>query len=237
MPTKIKNFKKSIVIAGLLAISANALADELMKDFDSLGGNDVLLEQTKALQGQSSTYIVQDRIVSRRHRFEISPEYSNVLGGDAYNQTTQYGININYHINPRWSVGVKSTHMINSLKPEAESLITDTSILGKAYIPDVDYPISQNIALISWYPIYGKMNVLDKGVAHFDLYFLAGSGDIELKSGRTQTTTAGTGLGLWLSQHLTTRFEVRYQTYTAKNYRGEQKMDLTVGSMQMGYLF
>ncbi len=229
--------KAYFVICCMIIVSLQATADELMKDFDSLGGNDVLLEKTQALQGKSTTYVVQNRIVNRRGRVELSPEYSNVLGGDPYTATSQWGLNAHLHLNPRWSVGVKYSHMVNSLKAEGENLISDTSILGRAYIPDIDYPISQTMALVNWYPIYGKMNILDAGISHFDVYLVLGNGQIELKSGRTSTWTGGAGVGLWISQHLATRLELRYQSYEAQNYQGKQKMDLTVASVQTGYLF
>ena len=57
-----------------------------------------------------------------------------------------------------------------------------------------------------------------------------------LRSGTKPTYTAGGGLGMWFSQHLTSRLEARYQTYQAERFSGTQKMDLTVLSLQIGYL-
>jgi outer membrane beta-barrel protein len=84
--------------------------------------------------------------------------------------------------------------------------------------PKVDAPQDSGIATITYYPIYGKLNLFDMGVAHFDVYTLAGYGRMNLKDNTglkssTDVITAGGGLAVWLSQHFATRFEVRYETY------------------------
>ncbi len=225
-----------VCLLGLLVIGSTAQAGELLKDFDTLGGNDVLLEKAKALNPDATISIVQDRVVSRRRRVEIAPEFSTVMGGDSYNKTSEMGLNAQYHFTPRWSIGAKYSFASNSISPEGEYLLQDTSATGKAQIPDIDYPKSQMLALINWYPIYGKMNLLDKGVAHFDIYLLGGAGNVELRSGSKSTYTAGGGVGIWWSQHLTTRAELRYQTYNAKRYDRETPMNLTIAGLQIGYL-
>lgn len=208
----------------------------LLKDFDTLGGNDVLLDKARALNPDSSISIVQDRVVSRRKRLELSPEVATVLGGDAYNSTTMFAMNAHYHLTPRWSVGAKYAYNTNRLRDEGRYLINDTAVSGAGQIPDIDYPKSEISALVNWYPIYGKMNLYDLGVAHFDVYALGGVGQITLNSGGTMTYTAGGGIGLWWSQHLTTRAELRYQTYEAQRYDGSTRMNLTVAGIQIGYL-
>lgn len=241
---------KLILSAAVLTASVTAFAaDEtsapaakptesggLMKDFDSLGGNDVLLDKARALNPDSTISIVQDRIVNRRKRIELSPEIAGVFGGDAYNSTTMYGINAHYHFTPRWSVGVKYLYDTNKLTKEGQYLIDDTSVNGSGVIPDIDYPKSELMALVNWYPIYGKMNLYDLGVAHFDFYLLGGAGQIQLDSGSTSTFTAGGGLGIWWSKHLTTRAELRYQTYEAQRFTGSTRMNLTVAGLQIGYM-
>lgn len=228
--------KTFLLTSSLITVFVVSARAELMKDFDSLGGNEALIEKAKVLQPEKSEYIVQNRTVDRRNRVEIAPEFTSVMGGDAYLRTQMMGMNAHYHITPRWSAGVKYGYMANQLRPEGENLITDTTVTGKAFIPAIDYPKQEILALINWYPIYGKMNLLEKGVLHFDLYLLAGAGQIELKSGNKTTYTAGTGIGMWFSQHLTSRLEFRYQNYKATNYTGENNMDLTLASLQMGYL-
>ena len=208
----------------------------ILKDFDTLGGNDVLLDKAKALNPETRVRVVQNRIVSRRNRVELAPEYSNVLGGDPYNKTQNVGINVHYHITPNWSVGAKYAYSFNELRPEGNSLINDPNVASQALIADIDYPKSQMMALVNWYPFYGKLNIFDLGVAHFDVYAIGGYGTIELKSGRHPTYTGGGGVGFWISQHLTARAEVRYQEFKAQHYNGEVEMNTTVLGLQVGYL-
>ena len=220
---------------GAMVLGSAAHAD-IMKDFDTLGGNDVLLEKARALNPDAQVRIVQDRGVSRRSRLEVAPEIGFVLGGDSYNRTQNVGANLTWHFVPEWSLGLRYAYSFNSLRPEGEYLLSDTSVEGKAKIPDIDWPKQQALAIINWYPVYGKMNLYDLGVVHFDIYALAGGGTIELKSGQTPTYTAGGGIGMWFSQHLSTRFELRWQGYNAKRFKGEEAMNTTVGSVQIGYM-
>jgi outer membrane beta-barrel protein len=227
--------KTSFLILGLLLSTVSARAD-IMEDFDNLGGNDVLMEKAKALEPDANISVVQDRVVNRFRRFEVSPEFASVLGGDSYLNTRGYGVNAHFHINPHWSLGVKYNSMTNELSPEGKNLINDSGLLGKNIVPEMDYPKDQVLATVSFYPIYGKLNMFNKGIAHFDVYALAGGGNINLRSGSKSTLTAGGGVGFWVSQHLTTRFEMRYQTYDTQRTDGNAKIDLTVASLQMGYL-
>lgn len=236
-----KNMNIGKVLLGLALVTGlfsaeTAMSADLMKDFDTLGGNDVLLEKAKALNPEAQIRIVQDRVVSRRRRVEISPEFSSVLGGDAYNMTSNLGLNVHYHFTPQWSVGLKYSYSFNQLRQEGEYLINDVSVSGKAQIPQIDFPKQQAQLVVNWYPIYGKMNLYDLGVVHFDIYALAGGGQIELKSGMTTSYTAGGGIGLWVSQHISTRFELRYEGYTAKRYTGDTNMNTTVAGIQVGYM-
>lgn len=228
-------FLKLALGASLLSAGLSAQAG-LMEDFDSLGGNDVLMEKALALEPERKISVVQNRIVGRTMRFELSPEFASVLGGDSYLDTRVYGVNAHFHINPHWSLGLKYNTMTNSLSPEGQNLIDDSSLLGKNIVPEMDYPLDQKMATLSFYPIYGKLNVFDRGIVHFDVYALAGYGQISLKSGTKGTYTAGGGVGLWFSQHLTTRLEMRYQNYESERSNGKSTMEVTVASLQVGYL-
>ena len=232
-----QSLARVLTVAALVLGSAQAFAEDgLLKDFDTLGGNDALMQNAKELNPDASIRVVQERIVTRRNRVEIAPEFTSVLGGDPYNKTTELGLNFHYHITPHWSVGLKYGYAFNQLRPEGENLIADTAATGKSQVPDIDYPKQEAMVMANWYPIYGKMNLYDLGVTHFDLYTVIGAGQVELKSGYTGTYTAGAGFGIWWSQHLTTRAELRYQTYQATRYSGPADMNLTVASVQIGYL-
>jgi outer membrane immunogenic protein len=228
------NFKILLTIFSFLLL--DIAQAEIMEDFDTLGGNKVLLDKVKDMTPDAQISIVQDRTVSRRNRFEFSPELATVAGGDSYNITRTMGMNAHYHITPQWSLGVKYEKAFNKLTNEGQALVAQAEETGQALIPDIDYPKQSTMALINFYPIYGKMNLYDMGILHFDFYGIAGYGQISLRSGNTPTYTFGGGMGMWFSQHLTSRLEARYQNYQATRYTGKTSMDLTVLSLQIGYL-
>lgn len=215
--------------------SAVVFAD-VLKDFDGLGENKDLFDRAKALNPDMQITVVQDRAVSRRQRLEISPEISRLLAGDTYVDSFAYGINGQYHFNPRWSAGVKYTYFTSELNKEGQNLINDTDANGQPIIPDIDYPKSSVMGFINFYPIYGKLNLLGLGITHFDIYLNLGYGSITLASGASNLLNAGGGIGLWWSQHLTTRLEVRYHTYEAQQNNQSVGIDNTVLGVQMGYM-
>ena len=222
---------KFFVLINLTALFACSAFADILKDFDSLGGNDVLINRAKVLQPEKEVKVVQNRIVDRRWRNEFSASYSNVIGGDAYLQTQVLGLDYHLHINPYWSVGVSYFSAFNKLSREGRFLI-DTDAL----IPDIDhadqgYELTGNFA-----PIYGKINMFDMGVLQFDVYAIVTYGKIKLKSGETDTYTVGAGLGLWISQHLTSRLEIRQRFYEAQRFGGATNIETTVASFSLGYM-
>lgn len=227
---------KNLILLIVLILGFGAQASDVMKDFDNLGGNAVLLEKVKAIEPQKQTKIVQNRVVNRHKRIEIAPEFSSVLGGDAYLNTAGFGLTGQFHFNPYVSFGARYTRLSNALSAEGENLIKESAITGQSTIPDVDPAQSQTMAIVNFYPIYGKLNLFNKAVTHFDVYAALGYGTMTLKSGATPTWSGGAGIGFWLSQHLSTRFEVNYQTYEAKRVAGPEKMNLTTAGLQVGYL-
>lgn len=233
---------KLILLSLLFSVSARAQDAETTPDFDSLGGNTILLQRAKALEPEKDLRIIQGRTVDRRHRVEIAPEFAGTFGGDSYVQSKAVGLNLNYHFTPRFSVGLKYNYNFNSLTSEGENMYN--AALAEYYAdpenptapyPEVDYVKDQALALVNWYPFYGKMNVFDH-VVQFDFYALGGWGQMRLRSGPTETYTAGGGVGFWITQHFSTRLEMRYQNYTAKYINSERDMDLTIGSVQMGWI-
>jgi outer membrane beta-barrel protein len=232
---------KSVLIV-LCLITAGAHAD-IGQEFEGLGGNRVLLDKAKELNPEKEVSIVQERVVSRRNRVELAPEFLGSFGGDTYSRTSGLGLNVHYHITPRWSLGARYAYNFNSLTPEgkaavdrAEEDFRHNPTSPTAAVPTLDYPRSEMFASLYWYPIYGKMNLLDKGIAHFDLYALAGYGRVSLSSGSVPSYTAGGGFGFWWTQHFASRVEMRYQTYTAKYFDTSTKLDLAIASLQLGWL-
>ncbi|MEK6556100.1 MAG: outer membrane beta-barrel domain-containing protein [Bdellovibrionota bacterium] len=252
--------KINALIIMLLLISNSAMAqstttetttpaaanDSLLKDFDSLSGNDVLMDRGNVLSPEIKTQIVQNRIVKRIKRFEFNPQYSNVFGGNPYVNTNMLGLATQFHFNYRWSLGLRYDYAFNELNNEGKTMAkqripvrdsTGTIVGFEPTIPAVDFIKQSYMATVNWYPIYGKFSLYDMGVVHFDAYALAGGGQVELASGNSDALTAGAGMAFWFSQHLTSRIEVRWMGYEAQPYVGKNEdVDLTMGTLSLGYL-
>lgn len=233
---------KYLGLFATLFLSSLAFA-QVEQEVDSFGGNEALYLKAKALNPEVENEVIQNRFVERTHRFELAPELSGVSGGDAYNRTTNAGLNVHYHINPSWSVGLKYNYAFNTLTPEGKAMVEKASQAAATnpkdpnYLyPQVIYPKSETLALVNWYPIVGKLSFGKYGVAHFDTYLLAGYGSLELSSGSSAATTLGVGMGFWLNKNLTTRLEYRGQQYKAEYYNKTENMMTGVGSVQMGWM-
>lgn len=200
-------------------VSTQSPRKDLKKEFATLGDSQEVVERIKNLDNDQKVRVVQNRMVDRNNRLEMDLNYAYSGGGDSYVKTQNLGAKAEYHINPRWSLGVEYQRAYNALTPEGESQFDKALAAQKIdpastdRFPAVDYPLNSQLATISYYPIYGKLNLFDSGIAQFDIYAQLGYGRISLYSGSTSLASAGIGAGIWLSQRVTTRIEVRYQKY------------------------
>lgn len=238
-----------ILIAAVALASAGSFAEaagkktriDAAQDIDALGGNEDLMERAAALNAETRSRIVQSRVVDRHHRLELGVLYGGNAGGDSYLQSQMFGASMDYHINPRVSLGVRYNNYRNDLTPEGQRVFDQAreaySQGGRAYvIPDIDYPLESLIATVNWYPIYGKTNLLDWGIAQFDMYLLGGGGQMKLSSGSTSVMTGGAGLGFWINQHVTARAELRYQNYKDQVITGSRNIQSVVGTLALGWI-
>jgi outer membrane beta-barrel protein len=248
-----KTFKTlSLIVSMSLLLGLNASAQDtkttttskkkinVSQDIDGLGGNDALMDMAEALHPETRARIVQDRLVDRNMRFEFGINYGAIVGGDSYVNTQNFGAQIDFHINPRWSLGVRYYDFSNSLSSEGQRVFTQYDqdrATGRVYSrPDIDYAYNERIAVVNWYPIYGKTSLLDMGVAQFDFYLVGGGGQIELETGTTGVWTGGLGMGLWISKHITARLEGRYQNYTDQISTGSRNINSFMGTVGFGFL-
>jgi outer membrane beta-barrel protein len=210
------------------------------KDVDGLGGNDALLEMSEKLNPETKSRIVQDRIVDRHNRLEVGINYGGVMGGTTYLQTQNVGATLDFHLTPRWSFGARYYNYQNKLTPEGQRAFDEAranyAAGNRATIVDIDTPYNAKMAVISWYPVYGKINFFDKAIAQFDFYLLAGGGQIELESGPTSLATAGLGFGLWMTKHLSARAEIRYQGYKDQIVTGERNISSAAATVGLGWI-
>ncbi len=235
-------FKYKMIVLVLVMLAPLMSSADIMEGFDSLGGNDVLLDRAKSLNPEAEIRVVQDRIVPRRWRHEFNVGYSNFIGGDSLVNTQSVNFDYHIHINPRWSVGAKYLKTYNGLSNEGEALVGTGGELkdrlkdDEAIIPELDEPTQGYLGVLNYYPIYGKLNMFNSGIVHFDVYLTLGYGQMELQSAASETYTVGGGVGFWISNHLTSRLELRQQFYDSERFTGKQQMNMTIATFSMGYM-
>ena len=197
-----------------------AQSDKSLKsDFDTLGDNKVFTERVKQMDQDKRVRIVQNRIVDLHNRFEIAGTYGYNAGGDSYVTTQSLGGILEYHFSPKFSMGLRYQKYYNELTNEGKAQY-DAARAAQANDPasaqkfaGIDYPEQVGLVTMSYSPIYGKINLFDMSVAHFDIYVLAGYGQMELQSGNSDVITGGVGSGIWLTQNFSARLEARYESY------------------------
>jgi outer membrane immunogenic protein len=228
----------AIIFLSLMASGANA---QVSKELSTLGSNKDVSKRASSLESRSRVAIVQGRTVPRDWRFELGASYGPVAVGDSYLITQNFGGQIDLHVTPKFSLGVRYAKAFNSLTAEGKQRF-DAARAAKLRgesdwkVPDLDYPDSSLMGVVNWYMFYGKMNFFDISVVQFDIYSLAGYGTQTLASGNTPTWTAGGGIGFWITNHITSRMELRYQSYQDQVYTGARDLNLIVANFGVGVL-
>lgn len=246
--------KKWIVLIALVFVSGPAFAKakkskaapqnktiNMESQLDSLGSNQDIIDKARALQPNNSMKIVQKRAVDRDLRLELGLNYGYVAGGDTYIQTQNLGASLDFHITPRWSIGARYIDNRNDLTSEgkrvfdiaaAKQAAGDTSFV----VPAVDFPLETYMAVVNFYPIYGKVSWFESSVSQFDLYLLAGGGQVKLTSGTAPIYTGGVGVGMWWTNRFSTRVEARYQNYKDQVLSGERNINSMVMQIGLGFM-
>ena len=241
--------RKLFVLLAIFAAASNAMAAtqtaakprrSLINDLDSLGSNKGIAERAKAIDADNRIRVVQNRTVDRTMRFEFGVNYGTVAGGDSYINTNQLGFMADFHIVPMISIGVRHFSAYNSLSSEGKRVFDNASTqqaAGNDYIrPAVDYPVQSNLATVTLYPLYGKLNFFNVGISQFDVYVLGGYGQMQTQSHSSPTYMGGGGVGIWWSQHFSSRIEARYQGYQDKIYSGTRDQGTTSFSVGIGFM-
>lgn len=233
---KHKNFSLALILLGVVLSSAAQA-----QDFDSLGSNKGVLNRAKSMSTQQNVRIVQKRAVDRDMRFEFGVGYGAVAGGNSYLSTQPLLGSADFHFTPRISIGARYAQYNNQLTREGQSQF-EAARAAKAAgslsydVPEVDFPVSSILGTVSYYPIYGKLNFFDLTVVQFDLYVLGGYGQMQLKSGVSNTWTAGGGIGFWWTKYVSSRMEIRHQAYQDQVYTGKRDVGMIVGTIGLGIL-
>ncbi len=229
-----------VSVLTVTALSSNFAFANANDELESLGSNQQIVRRANQLDAHTRVGVVQGRTVDRHWRFEVQGVYTPLNTGDSYLNTQDIGGELDLHINPKFSLGVRYQWARSSLTSEAnqqfQTANTARANSSNYSVPSIDVPQSQVLAMADWYMFYGKMNFFDLSVVQFDIYSLAGYGQVQLSSGSSPTWTAGGGIGFWLTNHLTSRFELRYQTYTDQSYAGSRNLSTVAANFGFGIL-
>lgn len=236
----LKHLFSVLALASVASFASQARAT-VSDDLSSLGSNAESVKRANRLESRSRIAIVQNRTVDRHWRLELGANYGAVAGGDSYVNTQNASINADLHISPKFSLGVHYAKAFNQLTPEGKNQFDRAQAMKNAgqlnyNYAAIDYPESSILGIVNWYMMYGKINFFDMSVIQFDIYSLVGGGQVQLASGSAPTYTAGGGIGFWISQHVTSRLEVRYQGYTDHVYTGDRNLNLIVANLGIGVL-
>jgi len=222
------------------AKKSNARNDSVLSSIDSLGSNRPLAEKAKAIDGNNKVSVVQNRLVDRNLRLELGVSYGLISGGDSYINSQNLGFMADFHIIPQLSIGARHSEYYNELTSEGKRVFDDAQkkqAAGDPYTrPDVDYPLSSTMGVLTVYPLYGKLNFFNIGVTQFDIYLMGGYGQMRLSSGNSGTWTGGGGVGIWWTNLLSSRIEVRHQGYEDKIYTGSRQQGVTHFTAGLGFM-
>ncbi len=217
MKTRIQQF---ILITQLVSTIAYAETKSLQNDFKTLGDNAEVVERVQKLDSRQKVRVVQNRMMDRTNRLEAAVNAGLLSGGDSYVQTKNLGLMLQYHLTPRWSFGISYEKNYNKLTDEgtkqyelAYQCQKDDSSCRQLF-PAVDFPMDTKMVSVSFYPIYGKLNLFDSKIAQFDIFTSLAYGQKALASGVSNVFAGSVGVGIWLNTFLTARLEGRFENYT-----------------------
>lgn len=237
-----KNLKTLSILLIVSAVSSSAFAQKSSKALQSLGTQESLMEKAQPAVPANTYRVVQRRAINMDYVSEFSASAGAVNGGDSYYRSKTLGLQYDFHFNRWFSIGARHTFFYNDLTPEGKNRAdiaqaADDVSFGAGYWPQMDYPISQTLGTINFYPLYGKMSWFESTVSYFDFYVMAGGGTYRLRSGSTGVGTAGMGLGMWWTQNVSSRIEVRYQQYNDMlTWKDPRRVENTVAMFSMGFM-
>ena len=170
---------KKILISTLLilAFPIASMGEGLEQKLDELNIPD---DKVTPVLSKDTLYIVNTRYSSLINRHEIGVQGSHNFTADSHLDVKQVSGSYRYHLNSKWSFGLRYNYYSNELTSAGQRLLDDKQI-----IPDQDFAFNSQEAFVTYNTIYGKLRWSEETVVYFDQYFSLGAGQIELASGKT----------------------------------------------------
>ncbi len=196
--------------------------------------DDLLLPDDKVtpVLSQDKFYIINQRYSSLINRHEVTLQGAHNFTADSHLDVKQSALTYRYHLNSRWSFGLRYNYYTNKLTTTGEKLLQDRQI-----VPDQDFAYNSQEIFATFNTIYGKLRWSSDTVVYFDQYISLGGGQIELASGKTNHGLLDLGLAFWVGQNFSLRTGLKNEFYNQNQLNGTQFMHNAMGYMEIGYLF
>ena len=221
--------KYSLLILIGLCSSISFANTGLEKKLESLN---IPSDRVNPLVVQEKLYVVNKRYSSLKNRHELSLAGGKNLIGDAHLDNTLASLAYRYHINSKWSVGLRYSEYYNELSGSGKKLFDNRNLL-----PDSDFALNSYEAFVNFNTIYGKLRVSPSMIVYFDQYISLGYGNINLASGETQNLIADIGFSFWVGKHFSARLGMKNEFYEQQKINGNRNVHNAQGYLEFGYLF
>lgn len=226
---------KYLLLLSLLFASSTFANDEakteraLDKKLD-----DLLIPDDKVtpVLSQDKFYVVNTRYSSLINRHEFTLQGAHNFTADSHLDVKQAALSYRYHLNSKWSFGLRYNRYTNELTSAGQKLLDDKQI-----VPDQDFAYNSQEIFATYNTIYGKLRWSADTVVYFDQYISLGAGQIELASGKTNHGMLDLGLAFWLGKNASMRVGLKNEFYNQQQLSGERFMHNAMGYLEIGYLF
>jgi outer membrane beta-barrel protein len=220
---------KILFFAIILSVPAFA-SDSMTKNLEALNIPD---DQISPTISRDKLFVLNTRYSSLTNRHEASIFGGNNFTAPSHMEQRAVGLTYRYHINPKWSVGLRHTEYYNNLNNSGKTL------LGKeALVAETDFAKSSNEIFGSYNLFYGKMRMTHKTVVYFDQFISLGAGKIDLASGSTNSGILDLGIAFWMGSHMSARIGLKNEFYKQTLLNGDNNnVHNANGYVEFGYLF
>lgn len=202
---------------------------DLEKKLDALNIPD---DKVTPVLSEDKLFVVNTRYSSLVNRHELSLMGANNFTADSHLSTQSAGLAYRYHINSKWSLGLRYNRYSNELTTAGQRLFDDKKLL-----PDTDFAFNSQELFVNYNTIYGKLRWSEETVVYFDQYIALGGGKMELASGKTNLAFLDLGFAFWLGKHMSTRVGFKNEFFKQTQLNGEVNKYNGMGYLELGYLF
>ena len=189
-------------------------------------------DKVTPLVSEDKLYIVNTRYSSLVNRHEFTIGGARDFMADSHLDTQQATATYRYHIDSKFSLGLRHTMFNNELSASGKSLYNDIN-----YIPDSDYSVKSTELFGTYNLFYGKLRISSSRVLYFDQYITLGYGTVELLSMETSTYSADLGVAMWIGKNYSARVGFKNDFYKQQKLNGNENAHNMMGYVEFGYLF